>query len=254
MKRMTIVGFGRFGQLLAGIACDEFEVGIVEADTKKQALARKQDYTVQKPKDLKDADIIVLAVPISALEGVIQKIAQFVGKKQVVVDVCSVKVFPVALMNKYLPDAQTLATHPLFGPDSTKAGLKGLKVAFCPLGIDAKNLASLKKFWESKGVEVIETTPEQHDRDMIYSLAFTHTIARIIGGMDMPDINLTTKNYEAIKQVAGLSMKDTEQLFHDMLYYNPYLIPMEKRLKQAVKETLATVHAAVGEQNKARKS
>src|SRR3546814_15732310 len=74
------------------------------------------------------------------------------------------------------------------------------------------------------------TTPGEHDRDMVYSLAFTHTIARVIDGMNIPDIKLTTKNYEAMQREAELSVKDTDQLYYDMLYCNPYLATLAEQV------------------------
>lgn len=252
MKRIAIIGFGRFGQLLSGLARDEFDVVVIEQDKKRRGLAKSQGFKVVPMDMVGKAEIIFLAVPISALEKVIQEISPLVGKDQVVVDVCSVKVFPAALMKKYLPKAQTLATHPLFGPDSAKGGLKGLKTAFCRLSIDDANLKLLRDFWESKGAEVVLTTPGEHDRDMVYSLAFTHTIARVIDGMNIPNIKLTTKNYEALKRVAELSMKDTDQLYYDMLYFNPYLETMAEQLIAANKDVMDTVAAVSKAQQETR--
>lgn len=249
MKQVAIVGFGRFGQLLARILGDEFDVVVVESDGELRVAAKEQGYKVVPLQDVAKADVVFLAVPIANLASVLKQLASIVRKEQIVMDVCSVKVYPAKLMQQYLPDAQTLATHPLFGPDSARTGLNGLKLAFCPLNIDKKNLTFWQKFWEGKGVEVIQTTPEVHDHDMIYSLGLTQTLARVIGRMDLPNMSLTTKGFDAVKKVADFSLSDTDQLYHDMLYYNPYFQEMKQRLAKASAKTLHQLDHISEEQN-----
>lgn len=237
MKKIIIIGFGRFGQLFAEIAKAEFVVQIVEIDTNLRELAQKNGFETVTLNDISHADVICLAVPISKIEETIKSIQPYVKDTQLIMDVCSVKVYPADLMKKYLPNSQTLATHPLFGPDSAKGGLPGLKLVLCPLNVSEHNLSFWNNFWSSKGVEVIVTTPEKHDEESIYSQGFTYTVARIINNMRIPELTFTTKSFEAIKRVADLSAKDSNQLFHDMLFYNPYFKLMKEQFESAVKET-----------------
>jgi prephenate dehydrogenase len=129
----------------------------------------------------------------------------------------------------------------MFGPDSAKQGLEGLQVAFCPLTIDAENMDTIKKFWENTGASVEITTPEKHDKDSVYSQAFTYSIAKIILETQLPEITFKTRSFTAITEVARLSSNDSEQLFHDMLYYNPYYPEMKRKLENAITSTLAAM-------------
>lgn len=237
-KRVAIIGFGRFGRLLAELMQADYDVAIVDNNADAQEAAKQMGLTPIPFALLTQADVIFLAVPIAALEGVLQQLQPIAHKDQTVIDICSVKVYPAKLMQRYLPDCQTLASHPLFGPDSAKHGLKGLKIVLCPLSIKKANLRTWQSFWKKYGVQVLEKTPEEHDKDMIYSLGFTHALARMIDHMNIPDLTLTTRNYEAIRQVAELSLNDTPQLYHDMLYYNPFFSQMKSQLKAAAAETL----------------
>ena len=248
MKKIAIVGFGRFGRLLAELTKNSFDVWIVESDKTAAAAAREQGFSLLPFEQLGEVEAIFLAVPISALEDVLQKLAPLVGEQQVVIDLCSVKVHPAELMQKYLPHSQTLASHPLFGPDSARHGLEGLRIVLCPLNISDENLQIIKDFWQQKGVEVIQETPEAHDRDVIYSLGLTHILSRLIEGMHIPDLTFTTKSFRALKEVAELSANDTEQLFHDMLYYNPYLSAMREQLHAATVKAFAAVDRIADEQ------
>jgi prephenate dehydrogenase len=246
-QKVAIVGFGRFGQLLASLVKDEFDTAIVEIDEKLQVLAKKQDFIVIPFELLGKADVIMLAVPIGAMEDVLQQLAPLVGKDQVVMDFCSVKAHPAKLLKKYLPAAQTIASHPLFGPDSAKSGLEGLQVAFCPLHAKKSTVTFWKEFWQKKGVEVRETTPEAHDRDAAYSQAFTYSLARLILSAEIPKLVFSTRSFEAIKQVADLSANDTDQLYHDMLFYNPYFKEMKAKLEAAATKTLASLETVARE-------
>lgn len=231
MKNIVIVGYGRFGELLASLYKTSFNVTIVEENEAVAIKAKDAGHPVVPIENITAADYIFLAVPISRLENLLVRIAQLVNSNQVVVDICSVKVYPAMLMQKYLPNAQLLATHPMFGPDSAKKGLAGSQVAFCPINVSEDNLKILRKAWEDLGTVVVDTTPEKHDQETAYSLAFTHTNARVIIGMDIPNIVLKTRSFRDITEIASLAVRDTDQLFHDMLYYNPYFPEMKKRLE-----------------------
>ena len=76
----------------------------------------------------------------------------------------------------------------------------------------------IKNFWEKLGAIVTMTDPEQHDKDSVYSQAFTYSIARIILNMDLPSVGFQTRSFNKLTEVAELSAHDSEQLFHDMLF------------------------------------
>lgn len=248
MKKVAIIGYGRFGELLARLCANEFDVCIVESDLKRAKGATRAGYKCVTMEYAKNVDYIFLAVPISEIEKILIELSPLVNSRQVVIDTCSVKVHPVKLMKKYLKTAQILGTHPMFGPDSAKKGLKGLQIAICPINIKSENLQSIKDFWANKDVTVIETTPEDHDKDAAYSLAFTHTIAKIIVGTNIPDVRLTTRSFNDITEIALLTAKDTDQLFHDMLFYNPYFSEMKKKLEDSVDKTYSVLDAIETEQ------
>ncbi len=255
--KIAIVGFGRFGQLLAHMLRPAFDIAIVEADPERQAQATQQGLSVIPSILLKQADVIFLAVPISALEDALKALGPLVHKDQTVMDVCSVKVYPAKLMKKYLKDCQTIASHPLFGPDSASDGLQGLQLALCPLKAQPETVRFWRKFWEEQGLKVYETTPEAHDHDMVYSLAFTQTIARLVQRMEVPELKLTTTSTEAIQRVSDLALKDTDQLYHDMLRYNPYFPELKAALTKATKLTLQqldTIQKEIKSQKKTKES
>lgn len=248
MKKIAIVGFGRFGELLAELSSKSFDVSIVVRSEEKAARAKDLGYSVLSLEDIGAVDVVIMAVPISNMEQVAKQLTNYVKPHQVIVDVCSVKVYPTQVLKKHFAKNQILATHPMFGPDSAKKGLKGLRVAFCPIEVNQVNVNMLRGFWEQFGVEVIDTTPEEHDRDTVYSQAFSYTIAQILLGVPTSHITFTTRSFDDIREIAGYSKNDSYQLFHDMLYYNPYLPEMAKKLRTSINEVMGSVTVIEGEQ------
>lgn len=241
MKTAAIIGFGRFGELLASLCSPTFELTIIESSPEKAQAAQTQGYKVMPFESVADPDFIFLAVPISELEQTLIKLAPLLHEEQVVMDLCSVKVYPMKLMLKYLTTGQILGTHPMFGPDSGAKGLEGLRVAICPVNITPNNLKIIKDFWASHSLVVTETSPDNHDQDSVYSQAFTYSLAKIILSMDLPQITFKTRSFNALTEIATLSANDTNQLFHDMLFYNPYFSKMRSQLHAAIAKTDAVL-------------
>lgn len=237
MKTAVVIGYGRFGALMVDILSDEFEFSVISSRPADLPPGIKR----AKIEQVGDFDYVFPAVPISAFEDTVIGISPFLKDHQTVVDLCSVKVYPTKIMQKYLQNVKIIATHPLFGPDSAKQGLSGLKVAFAPVRCNEKDAKYLREAWESLGVEVIDTTPEEHDRDSVYSQAFTYSAARIILNMKLPELRFDTRSYQSLTKVAEYSANDSEQLFHDMMYYNPYFPRMLKELEASWLDTLSTL-------------
>ena len=60
------------------------------------------------------SDVLFLTVPINAFESVVSSIVPFLSPDTIVVDICSVKLHPVSVLQRYLPNCQYLSTHPMF--------------------------------------------------------------------------------------------------------------------------------------------
>ena len=236
-KTAVVIGYGRFGALLVELLKDSFEFSVIPG--KEVTLPKNVKKTTVE--SVGEYDFVFPTVPIAAFEDTIVEIKPFLKANQTIVDVCSVKVFPARIMEKHLLELNLIATHPLFGPDSAKQGLDGLKVAFAPLRCDEPNANYLRLAWESIGVQVIDTTPEEHDRDTSYSQAFTYSVARIVVNMNLPEVRFDTRSFQSTSRVAQYSANDSDQLFHDMMFYNPYFPDMLKQLEASWLDTLATL-------------
>ena len=244
----VVIGYGRFGELLAGLLAAHCPVAVVESDAVKAKSAMAKGYKVVTIPEVEAFDFVFLCVPISLIGQMAEQIASYYRPGQVIIDVCSVKVYPLAQLKQYLPHASIIGTHPMFGPDSAKVGLRGSRLAMCPVSVDDKQIAVLRDFWERHEVEVLETTPEQHDKDAAYSQAFAYIIAKTVNSMKLPDITFRTRSYDWLAEIARLSNNDTDQLFHDIIAYNPYVRDMASRLLAVTDDVEARVKGILSEE------
>jgi prephenate dehydrogenase len=232
-ERCSIIGFGRFGQLLANILRQEFSVITFDVRENREEAERLGVEFVSFDQACREPTIF-FCVPISKFAGVVRDAVPHLKPGTLVMDTCSVKVHPVQVMQQALPETvQALATHPLFGPDSAKNGLAGLRVVFCPVRVSQERLDFWREFWQRQGVMVMEKTPDEHDRQAAYSQGITHFLGRVLGELHLRSAEITTKGFEDILGVIEQTNNDTWQLFFDLQCYNPYTKEMRDRLVQA---------------------
>ncbi len=169
------------------------------------------------------AQAVLLSVPISAMQEVCGRIAPLLSEGQTVIDTCSVKSRPVEWMLEILPDGvEILGTHPLFGPDSGKEGIGGLKIAVCPIRIGSERYEEIRRFLESLELVVVETTPADHDRQIALSQAIFHLIAQAMRRLDWGAKPISTPGPDAFYRLVKSVQRDTSQLFLDMERENPF--------------------------------
>ena len=86
---------------------------------------------------------------------------------------------PELLLGELPAHVGIVATHPLFGPQSARNGIAGLKVAVCPVrGGDGPRVGAFLR--RALGLQVIMTTPDAHDREAAMVQGLTHLIAKVL--------------------------------------------------------------------------
>jgi prephenate dehydrogenase len=235
MKSCVIIGYGRLGQTLASVLKDKYVVSILEIDPLRSLFAEKDGFKIINLGDLRSYDQVYVCVPINRFEDTIKKLKDKLKRGAVIIDTCSIKIMPVRVMKKYLPkDVQILATHPLFGPDSIKSGIPGLRFVYCPVRVNSRVLNSWIKYWSSKEIVMLAMTPQEHDRQSAYSLAITHYIGRVLAELNLRRQDVLTLGFDSLLKVVENTTNDSWQLSHDMLYLNPYVRDMRKDIIDAL--------------------
>ena len=159
-----------------------------------------------------------------------------------VVDVCSVKALPVQWMCDILPATiPILATHPMFGPDSAADALTGRKIVLCPVRLPPERYACIRDYLAAKGLVLMETTPEAHDRQIAVTLALTHFIGRSLSRFGAPALDIDTEGYQRLRHILGVVENDTWELFQDMHGYNPFAAQTRRAFIAAMGEIEAAL-------------
>ena len=231
-----IIGFGRFGELTARYLAEDFEVFVFNR-TNKSAGIKKSGARSASLRTVCRQKIVILCVPISALKQVLVEIGPLLKKDSVVVDVCSVKVYPTQWMKASLPETVSiLATHPIFGPDSAADSLRGRKIFLSPIRIRKKQYQKIKTYLASKQLVLIESTPEDHDEQIAVSLALTHYLGRTLSEFGATPLNIDSEGYKRLLHILEVVEHDTWQLFYDMHRYNPYAQEKRAAFMQAMQK------------------
>ena len=179
-----IYGLGRFGSFWAGClakaGCSVIAYSRHEHPLPESVRRGTEDEVLNAP-------YLFFAVSISAFEEVLKAVAPRIGRDTVVMDTCSVKIYPRRWMREYVsPDNFMIATHPMFGPDSGAHGLKGLPVVMCPVTTaDDSRYREVKALFERMELAVLEMSAERHDEEAAYSQGVTHFVGRTLSAMGM---------------------------------------------------------------------
>lgn len=105
--------------------------------------------------------VVVLATPAPSIPGVMAVLRPYLRPEQILADICSVKMLPLAWMREAFA-GPIVGTHPLFGPDN---GRENQRVALVrESGATEEHCALLASLFQAIGCETFETTAKEHDR------------------------------------------------------------------------------------------
>ncbi len=226
---LGIVGFGAFGQLAALHLGQYFEISAYDPSADVARTARQLGVRLASLRDVSQADVVLIAAPVSSFEQVVSEIAVACKPDALIVDVGSVKVTPSEIMRRLLPKhVDIVASHPLFGPQSAAKGVEGLKIAVCP--IQGKQHLRLGAFLrKSLGLTVVMTTPEEHDREAAVVQGLTHLIAKVLLRMGPLPTRMTTKSFDLLSEAISMVQHDAPEVFEAIERANPYAETVRRR-------------------------
>ena len=202
--KVAIIGAGKMGRWFTRFFLEQGDHVIVSSRNKEKLLKIKDEFGVKIADNVnavKNADRVLICVPIENFEDVVKEIHSHIRPNQVVMDICSIKEIPVKIMHKYIKTGTTLGTHPVFGP-----GVKNIKnenFILTPISNKEKVFAEEFKRWlEKKQANVFIMSPKKHDELMSVVLGLPHFL-----GLVVCDTLLDYGNFLEMKKVAGASYK-----------------------------------------------
>ncbi|MFA4994452.1 MAG: prephenate dehydrogenase [Bdellovibrionales bacterium] len=230
-----LIGVGSFGSFAAQHLAKHFDLVLHDPFSDVSALAKKIKARTGDLEAAAKCDIVMLAVPVQKIRKTLTDIAPHLKKNALVIDVASVKIKPCAAMKKLLPKSVSIVgTHPLFGPQSGKSGIKGLNIAICE--VRGGQGACVARFCVAKlGLRVTQVTPEEHDREAAYVQGLTHMLAKIVLSLNLPEMRFPTYTYELMQQMVEMVRYDSDELFRAIERENPFSKEAKKAFFKAAK-------------------
>jgi cyclohexadieny/prephenate dehydrogenase len=214
--RIALIGFGLIGGSIARAARDQgLAKEIVTTARSAKSRARVSELGIvdrvveTNIEAVKDADLVILCIPVGACGPVAAEIAPHLKAGVIVSDVGSVKASIVKDMAPHLPaSAHFVPAHPVAGTENSgpDSGFAELFInRWCiltpPEGTDANAVDRLRAFWAALGAKVEIMTPEHHDLVLAITSHLPHLIAYTIVGTADELAQVTSS--EVIKFSAG---------------------------------------------------
>ena len=214
--RIALIGFGLIGGSIARAARAQGLAGEIVATARSPATrARVQELGIvdrvvdTNAEAVKDADLVILSIPVGACGPVAEEIAPYLKPGAIVSDVGSVKGMVLRDMAPNLPKTvHFIPAHPVAGtehsgPDSGFAELfiNRWCILTPPPEADHAAVEKLAAFWRALGANVETMAADHHDLVLAVTSHLPHLIAYTIVGT-ASDMEEVTRS-EVIKYSAG---------------------------------------------------
>ncbi len=253
IREITIVGLGLLGGSVAkaaraaGVARSIVAVGRSAA---RLEAARRDGVVDRVTTDLdagvRDADFVLLAAPVRAIEGMLARVWRAAPVEATVTDVGSAKAAIVREADR-LAARRAFAFvggHPMAGSEQSGYGaaradlFQGATVILTPTErTDAQAGKRVTQFWEAFGARVTALEAEHHDRVVAAISHLPHLIAYALVGsilrLDGTALELAASGFKDTTRIAASDARVWGEIFLSN--------------RAALDETLATFRAALGE-------
>jgi len=172
---------------------------------------------------LAGVELVVLSVPVPAMDATAERCAAFMQPDQILADVASVKALPLADMLKHWSGA-VVGAHPLFGPRPPDEA----RVAVMPgrehSAADRQAMGRVTAWFEAMGFPCFESTPQEHDSAvaMVQGLNFVTTVSYLAALASQEHIErfLTPSFHRRLEAAKKMLTQDAE-LFTTLFETNP---------------------------------
>ena len=238
INRLSIIGVGLIGGSLARALKKANAVGQVvgygrniEHLQKALELGVVDKYETDIAVAVRDADVIVLAVPVGKTLEVLQSIKPYLNSKTIITDVGSSKGAVVKAAREVFGNAleNFVPGHPIAGTE--KSGVEASfaelfenrRVVLTPL--DNTNEAALKiirRMWQDTGALVEQTSVEHHDDVLAATSHLPHMLAfALVDALATMDDKIEIFRYAAggFRDFTRIASSDP-QMWHDICVTN----------------------------------
>lgn len=267
INKLTIIGVGLIGGSLARALKQQSLCRHVTGCSRNQANLEKafelgviDSYSTDVAEAITDADVIMLASPVSTYEKILQMIKPVLGKDTVITDAGSTKGSVVEAARKTLGNAlpRFVPGHPIAGTEQSgvEASLADLfeahRVILTPLPeTDASALQLITDMWKATGADVITMGHEHHDSVLAATSHLPHLLAYAL-----VDCLARKEQREEIFRYAAGGFADftriassSPEMWHDICFSNrKYLLKVVKEFDQHLREIEEAIEKEDSEQ------
>ncbi len=232
--KIGVYGLGRFGAFWASL-CRKLGDDCVVCAYNRSDRPTPEGVERVELLGLAECQVIFLCCAISAMTDVCRQLATLIKPGTLVVDTCSVKVWPVAqMLSAFSTDVEIVASHPMFGPDSARNGLQDLPLMMSAVRILPSRFADLAARFSALGLKVIVLSPDEHDCQAARTQGITHYVGRLLAEIGLEPSEIATLGYKKLSEITEQTCNDPWQLFVDLQRYNPYTADMRRGIKDAL--------------------
>jgi prephenate dehydrogenase len=199
IKRLAIIGVGLIGGSLSlalkKAGAVEDVIGFSRTDSVRDEALKLGviDRAANSVADaVKDADVVFLAVPMTAMASVLSELSEHVSSDAIITDGGSAKAQVVDVARKALGDkfSQFVPGHPIAGteksgPSAAFAELyQNHRVVLTPVEeTNTTALEQVRTMWQSTGAEVFDMNVKHHDDVLAATSHLPHILAFNLVGM-----------------------------------------------------------------------
>lgn len=246
-QKIAIVGgTGQFGQHLGERLEKNNQIVISGKDTEEaQKVGERKDWDYGTNKEVvRDADVVIVAVPIAVTVEVIHEIGTELSDDTLFCDITSVKKKPVEAMKNY--SDEVLGMHPMYAPSNS---VEGQKVVLTPE--KGQKWTEMEEFWKREGADIHITDPDSHDEAMslvqglmhFSELVVAETIRKSdIGGEEMS--NYSSPVYQLITDLTARMLNQKPGLYGSIQAENPENV----RIREEFIESAEDIRDIIGDE------
>lgn len=184
INKVTIIGVGLIGGSL-GLAIKKRKLAklVIGVARRKESAIKAVAYravdvaTLNLAEGVKDADLVILCVPVSTITRQLREIKPFLSKKALVMDVGSTKGEIEKAAKKFLKGFNFVGAHPMAGSEKTGVEFSDADLFKDSVCFLTSENASAKKFWQSLGAKSVTISAKEHDQWVARASHLPHLIA-----------------------------------------------------------------------------
>ena len=262
--KVAIIGVGLIGGSVGmglkekGIAGSVIGIGRhskkLEAAIKLGAI---DEFSLDFEDGVKDADLVIIATPVSVIAEVVKRISKSLKKGAIITDAGSTKLRVVSEVEKVIGEKNPfVGSHPMAG--SEKSGVKNgsgslFENSICIITkgrkFDQTAAKKVESLWQGLGAEVTYLTPEEHD----YIIGAVSHLPHLAAAVLVETVGSLNAQDKRFFDLAGEGFKDSTRissgepvLWKDILSHNKENLI---KLIDIYKENLDKFKSLIAEEN-----